>query len=106
MVPPSVVIKDGMGGRGLTRCNMKSITGRPWLGGDVNKWLLPYAGDAADPALVRRVETLASGWRIHNYRCDWCLRDASRSGAATRRSNRTALADPFVREFTNSPWTR
>lgn len=42
----------------MTRCNMESITGRPWSGGDVNRWLLPYAGDAADPALVRRFEAL------------------------------------------------
>ena len=31
--------------------------------------------------------------------------DRSRSGAARRRPGRTARADPFVREFTNSPWT-
>jgi hypothetical protein len=43
----------------MTRCNMESITGRPWLGGDVNKWLLPYAGAAADPALARRFDALA-----------------------------------------------
>jgi hypothetical protein len=42
----------------MTRCNMESITGRPWNGGDVNKWLLPYDGPAADPALAQRFETL------------------------------------------------
>jgi GH15 family glucan-1,4-alpha-glucosidase len=36
---------------------------------------------------------------------DWHLRDASRSGAARRRPGRTARSDPFVRGFTNSPWT-
>ncbi len=43
----------------MTRCNMESVTGRPWSGGDVNKWLLPYAGAAADPALAQRFEALA-----------------------------------------------
>lgn len=42
----------------MTRCNMESITGRPWKGADVNKWLLPYDGAAADPALARRFEEL------------------------------------------------
>jgi hypothetical protein len=41
----------------MTRCNMESITGRSWSGGDVNKWLLPYDG-AADPALAQRFEAL------------------------------------------------
>jgi hypothetical protein len=41
----------------MTRCNMESVTGRPWSGGDVNKWLVPY--DAApDPALTQRFEAL------------------------------------------------
>jgi len=44
----------------MTRCNMDSITNRPWLGGDVNKWLLPYAGGNANPALTLRFEALAS----------------------------------------------
>ena len=26
----------------MPRSNMESITGRPWSGGDVNKWLMPY----------------------------------------------------------------
>jgi hypothetical protein len=42
----------------MTRCNMESITGRPWSGGNVNAWLLPYGGAAADPALARCFETL------------------------------------------------
>jgi hypothetical protein len=42
----------------MTRCNMESITGRPWNGGDVARWLLPYAGPAADPPLARRFELL------------------------------------------------
>ncbi len=42
----------------MTRCNMESITGRPWSGGDVNKWLLPYDGANADSALARRFEAL------------------------------------------------
>jgi hypothetical protein len=32
---------------------MESVTGRPWPGGDVNRWLLPYR-DAPDPALAAR----------------------------------------------------
>lgn len=43
----------------MIRCNMESITGKPWDGGDVNKWLLPYAGTHADPAEVAKFETLA-----------------------------------------------
>ncbi len=43
----------------MTRCNMESITGRPWGGSDVNKWLLPYGGAAADPALAQRFERLS-----------------------------------------------
>jgi len=42
----------------MTRCNMESITGKPWASGDINTWLLPYGGAAADPALVARFETL------------------------------------------------
>jgi hypothetical protein len=42
----------------MTRCNMESITGRAWPGGDVNAWLLPYAGAAAEPALAARFEAL------------------------------------------------
>lgn len=44
----------------MTRCNMESITGRPWAGGDVNAWLLPYVGAAADPSLVARFEALGA----------------------------------------------
>ena len=43
----------------MTRCNMESITGKPWAGGDINAWLLPYTGAAQDPAMVARFETLA-----------------------------------------------
>jgi len=43
----------------MTRCNMESITGRSWSGGDINKWLLPYTGDDADPELAARFEALA-----------------------------------------------
>jgi hypothetical protein len=42
----------------MTRCNMESITGRPWGGGDINAWLLPYGGAAGDPAMAARFETL------------------------------------------------
>ena len=44
----------------MTRCNMESILGKPWDDSDVNKWLLPYEGAAADPALVQRFEALAA----------------------------------------------
>lgn len=43
----------------MTRCNMESITGKAWDGGDVNAWLMPY-GAAADPQLVQRFEALAT----------------------------------------------
>jgi hypothetical protein len=43
----------------MVRANMVSITGKPWDGGDINAWLLPYAGDKADPKLAARFETLA-----------------------------------------------
>jgi hypothetical protein len=42
----------------MTRCNLESITGRPWNDSDANQWLLPYTGASADPALVQRFETL------------------------------------------------
>ncbi len=44
----------------MTRFNMESITGRPWDGGDVNAWLLPYDHGHADPDLARRFEALSS----------------------------------------------
>jgi hypothetical protein len=44
----------------MTRCNMVSITGRPWSGGDVNKWLLPYGGAGADAEVARRFENLGA----------------------------------------------
>ena len=43
----------------MTRSNMESITGRPWPGGDINKWLLPYGDGRADAALAARYEALA-----------------------------------------------
>ena len=43
----------------MNRCNMESITGKPWAGGDVNRWLLPYEGDGADPALAARFAALS-----------------------------------------------
>lgn len=43
----------------MTRCNMESVTGRAWEG-DVNKWLLPYEGAGADPALAQRFQELKS----------------------------------------------
>jgi hypothetical protein len=43
----------------MIRCNMESITGKPWHGGDVNQWLLPYTGDHANPREAARFETLA-----------------------------------------------
>jgi hypothetical protein len=43
----------------MTRCNMESITNAPWLDGDVNAWLLPYAGPGkSDPALAQRFDAL------------------------------------------------
>jgi hypothetical protein len=42
----------------MTRANMDSILNRPWPGGDVNAWLLPYQGSKADPDLVTRFEAL------------------------------------------------
>src|SRR5690606_13982679 len=42
----------------MTLCNMESITGAPWAGGDINAWLLPYTGAAEDPALAARFEAL------------------------------------------------
>jgi hypothetical protein len=42
----------------MTRCNMESITGQPWTDGDVNRWLLPYEGDGADPTLAARFAAL------------------------------------------------
>jgi hypothetical protein len=42
----------------MTRSNMESITWRPWTGGDVNKWLMPYGDGNADPALAARFASL------------------------------------------------
>jgi len=39
----------------MVRCNMESVTERPWPpDGNTNAWLLPYAGDGADAALAAR----------------------------------------------------
>lgn len=43
----------------MIRCNMESITGKSWDGGDVNQWLLPYTGDHAKPSEAARFERLA-----------------------------------------------
>ncbi len=42
----------------MTRCNMESVTGREWAAADVNRWLLPYIGDNARPALAARFAAL------------------------------------------------
>lgn len=44
----------------MTRANMESITGKPWTGGDVNRWLVPYDGKNADPALAARFTALSA----------------------------------------------
>ncbi|WP_051335650.1 hypothetical protein [Methylocapsa acidiphila] len=43
----------------MTRLNMDSITNGKWPGGDANAWLLPYAGQAADPVLASRFHALS-----------------------------------------------
>jgi len=43
----------------MTRFNMESITGKPWEGGDVDAWLLPYDHGHADPGLAQRFEALS-----------------------------------------------
>jgi len=42
----------------MTRKNFDSVLGRPSDGLDPARWILPYAGDRADPALVARYEAL------------------------------------------------
>ncbi|MDQ6703751.1 MAG: hypothetical protein M3Z96_11960 [Pseudomonadota bacterium] len=42
----------------MTQANTASILNRPWAGGDIEAWLLPYQKSAADTALVRRFENL------------------------------------------------
>lgn len=44
----------------MTRANMLSILGKPWAGGNIEAWLLPYTGAAADPALAARFEALGA----------------------------------------------
>jgi hypothetical protein len=44
----------------MTRRNMESITGKPWLSEDVMGWMLPYRGGGADPALAARYRALAA----------------------------------------------
>jgi hypothetical protein len=41
----------------MTRANTLSIAGPSWTGGDVTKWLMPYA-DKPDPSLAQRFEAL------------------------------------------------
>jgi hypothetical protein len=42
----------------MTCCNMESITNAPWAGGDVNRWLLAYQSENADPELAGRFAAL------------------------------------------------
>ena len=42
----------------MSRQNMESVTGKPWGDRDPMPWLLPYAGDNADPKLADRYEAL------------------------------------------------
>jgi hypothetical protein len=44
----------------MTRRNLESITGKPWLQDDAMGWFLPYRGDHADPALAARYRALGS----------------------------------------------
>jgi hypothetical protein len=44
----------------MTRRNLESLTGKPWLDGDAMGWFLPYRGDDADPALAARYRALGS----------------------------------------------
>lgn len=44
----------------MTRRNLESITGRPFLGDDGAAWFLPYRGAQADPALAARYRALAA----------------------------------------------
>lgn len=43
----------------MTRRNMESITGKPWLSEDAMSWMLPYRGAGADPTLAARYRALA-----------------------------------------------
>jgi hypothetical protein len=80
----------------MTRCNMESITGRHWADGDVIKWLLPYGGADADPALAQRFEALAQLAPDTFGHCFWvevplgALREhgRSRQRGSTRRDRR------------------
>lgn len=44
----------------MTRRNMQSITGKPFLSDDASAWFLPYRGDHADPALAARYQALGA----------------------------------------------
>ena len=44
----------------MTRQNLESITGAPWLDGDAMAWFLPYRGEQADAALAARYRALES----------------------------------------------
>jgi hypothetical protein len=44
----------------MTRRNLESITGKPWLRDDPADWFLPYRGEHADPVLAARYRALAA----------------------------------------------
>lgn len=44
----------------MTRRNLESITGEPWLTDDATAWFLPYRDDGADPILAARYRALSS----------------------------------------------
>jgi hypothetical protein len=44
----------------MTRRNLESITGKPWLQDDAMGWFLPYRGNHADPALAARYRSFGS----------------------------------------------
>jgi hypothetical protein len=44
----------------MTRRNLESITGEPWLADDATAWFLPYRGTGADPVLAARYRALSS----------------------------------------------
>ena len=61
----------------MTQANMASILNRPWQGGDVDAWLLPYQGSAAIPPWAGGLKISASWTRKPS---------AMRSGAILRRT--------------------
>ena len=44
----------------MTRRNMESITGKPFLSDDASTWFLPYRGRRAEPALAARYRALGA----------------------------------------------